>query len=116
MHLLCRNDECVGHALPAGTVEDEHCRFCGALLADENDYVLVQGAPPEMPDDFSAVMDALRDAGHEVQVIELAAVRVGDKLLVSAMTERGELASAEVCEGDRAREVEDVMGLLERDG
>lgn len=116
MHLLCRDRECVGSGLPAGLVEDVHCRFCGADLADTGGNVLVQGAgtlTKETPEDFHQLMTALRDAGAAVEVVELSAVRVGDRLLVSALKEDGELAAAEVCEGDRAREVEQVMGLLD---
>ena len=116
MHLLCRDIDCVGNTLPAGAVEDEVCGFCGGPLADDEGQVVVQGPAPlvngEPPEDFNALMDALRDSGCDVEVIELSAVRVGDKLLVSALREDGELAAAEVCEGPRADEVAHVMGLL----
>lgn len=119
MHLLCRSTSCPGNELPAGSVDDESCRFCGDRLADSRGNVLAQGAAPlvdgEPPASFNALMDALRDAGHEVKLVELTAVRVGDSLLVSALTPAGEVVGAEVCDGERAEEVERVMGLLNVD-
>jgi hypothetical protein len=118
MHLLCRDTECPGNDLPAGTHASETCRFCGLTLEDEHGAVLAQGAAPLVagspPRSFDALMDALRDAGADVQVVELTAVRQGDQLLVSAVSEDGELLSAEVCDGARAEGVEHVMELLDQ--
>lgn len=117
MHLLCRDQECVGNDLPAGTVDDDVCRFCGDPLASPEGNVLAQGAAPLVdgapPANFDALMDALRDAGHDVRLVELTTVRVGDKLLVSALSEDGELLSAEVCEGEEAEQVDRTMSLLD---
>lgn len=118
MHLLCRDPDCLGNDLPAGMVGSEYCRYCGADLAPDGN-VLAQGAAPLVdghpPANFNALMDALRDAGAEVQVVELTAVRQGDQLLVSAVNEDGKLLSAEVCDGPRAESVEHVMELLDAD-
>lgn len=77
--------------------------------------VLARGAAPlvdgDPPRSFDALMDALRDAGPEVRLVELTAIRVGETLLVSA-EEDGKLLSAEVCDGERAEEVEHVMALM----
>lgn len=119
MHLLCWDPECAGNDLPAGVVEADACRFCGAPLAPAG-QVLAQGAAPllggELPSDFNRLMDALKEAGHEVEVVELSAVRVGGSLLVSALRADGHLAAAEVCDGRRAEEVEHAMDLLNPDG
>jgi hypothetical protein len=117
VHLLCRDTECVGNDLPAGLVDDETCRYCGRPLADESGHGLAQGAAPLIggapPESFDALMDALRDAGQDVRLVELSAVRVGDKLLLSAVDDDGELVQAEVIEGPQAAEVEHLMGLLD---
>jgi hypothetical protein len=108
----------VGNDIPAGEVEDERCRYCRKPLADRAGYVLAQGPAPIVdgrpPTDVNELLDALREGGAEVRVVELSAVRVGeDKLLLSALAEDGELVSAEVCEGERAEAVEHLMDLLD---
>lgn len=119
MHLLCRDTECVGNDLPAGTVGSDYCRFCEKPLADERGHVLAQGAAPlvdgEPPTSVDSLMDALRDAGLEVQVVDLSAVRVDGKLLVSAVAEDGELITASVMDGGDAAAVEHMMDLLAED-
>jgi hypothetical protein len=105
--------------MPAGNGVEDVCRFCGEDLADENGYVMGRGMTPLVggspPESFNALMDALRDAGAEVTVLEMTAVRVGDALLISVLAEDGELIGAEVCEGQRVAEVADAMDLMQSD-
>lgn len=119
VHLLCRDTECIGNDLPAGTVADASCRFCEKDLRDGAGNVLAQGAAPlvggEPPATFDALMEALRDAGAEVQVLELTTVRHGDRLLYSTVTDAGEVIAAGVAEGDEAEQVEHVMDLIAHD-
>jgi len=116
MHLLCRDDDCPGSVEPAGSVDDLTCRFCGSPLADESGNVIAQGVGPLVeagaPRSFDALAAALRDAGHEVRVVELTSVRVGDQLLVSSLDQEGGVLDAEVCEGSEAREIEDAIDQL----
>lgn len=116
VHLLCPDPECVGNDLPAGDVGDATCRYCEGPLETAGGNVLAAGPAPLVdgapPRGFDALMDALREDGAEVQLVELTAVAVDGKLLVSALADDGELLSVEVCEGERAAEVAHVMGLL----
>lgn len=119
MHLLCQDRECVGNDLPAGLVGAASCRYCGKALADGAGNVLAQGATPVIDGSparsVDQLMDALRDAGYEVCVVDLSAVRVEDKLLVSALGTDGELLSASVLDGDgpEAGAVEHMMELMD---
>lgn len=70
---------------------------------------LVDGA---LPDGFNALMDAMRDAGKDVRVVEITAVRHGDRLLISSLDENGVLLGAEVCGGQRAADVAYALDLL----
>lgn len=119
MHLLCLDTDCLGNDLPAGTFSDTSCRYCGADLTDEKGNVLAQGAAPlvegEPPSSFDALMDALRNAGSEVQVVELTAVRCGDRLLYSTVTDNGEVLAAGVTDGQAAESLAGIMGTLDED-
>lgn len=112
MHLLCQDDTCEGHRSVAGTTSSEACRFCGLPLEDTDGRVLAQGVPPgtELPADFDAFLSALRDAGAEVVVVELNAVQVGDKLLLSSTAEDGELLDASIVEGREAAAISELLG------
>lgn len=116
MHLLCPDTDCVGNDLPAGSVEDTACRFCGGELA-RGGNVLAQGAAPlvsgEPPRSFDELMEACRDAGAEVQLVELTAVRHGDRLLFSTVTENGEVLACGIAEGPRARALTGLMDTLD---
>lgn len=116
MHLLCLDTECLGNDLPAGTVADATCRYCGKDLRDRDGNVLGQGVAPlvdgEPPRTFDALMEALRDTGAEVRLVELTAVRHGDRLLYSTVTADGEVVAAGVAGGADAVQVTRFMDML----
>jgi hypothetical protein len=119
VHLLCPDIDCLGNDLPAGTVADASCRYCGRSLVDGYGNVLAQGAAPlvngRSPESFDALMEALKSADAEVQVVELTAVRHGDRLLYSAVSDDGDVLSAGVTEGAPAAALERSMDLLHDD-
>lgn len=116
MFLLCPDQECVGNDLPAGEWGAQTCQYCGGELRTKGGNVLAVGPTPlvdgEPPRGFNDLMDALRKDGVQVEVVEMTATRVGDKLLVSALGENGRLIGVEVCEGERAAQVAHLMELL----
>lgn len=116
MHLLCRDPLCPGNTEPAGVAVEDACRFCGTPLTDDAGNVLAQLMPDGPPGDFGTFIDALRRAGSDVQLVELTSVRIGDKVLLSAMNEEGELVRAAVCEGEKADQVEALMRAAEHGG